>query len=1508
MLNQTNEQLGTLIYLIDNHLDSLHHVASTKGPTLTSTNKLRGDKRGQKGIKGDKRGQQICFQVNKYFKISELIYIFIYLEDLNIQTKCILKQFQISFHSLQFYSILKWIIANTRDQIQELNEKNSLYLNYKHQNYKYIQLSMINFIRMKQKSINQNFEYMIVQVLLISIHIRQGQSGATCGYCQICDTVAVPASCNQCDDGYFQYQATNHYSCAQCSSECSKCVGVATYCTECSYGYYMQSLLVCGTCDYPCSTCGDNLGCLTCVDNYFVDSQSCSSCDPNCITCEFRSTNCYSCINKYYLENDNTCQQCPIFCDICTKLECQVCIDANAELPQCTCKDGYYQNLQQCNQCSSICATCQNQATNCLTCSGSNRNASNQCNCDTGYIELSGVCRQCASPCSTCQTTQVYCTACTNSNMVLNSGVCTLQQINLYQPCDLKCKTCQNFNQCLSCQDVNHILTFNQECICQMGYLEIADTCIQCQAPCFACHVNPSQCTECIDSNQILTNNTCVCPQGQYYSNENSICKLCDNQCTTCISQNFCQNCAEKYYLFNNQCLPCQINCQTCLDQNICQTCISGYQLSNSTCINTNSLNCQVGYFKNNQNICTQCQLNCLSCETFEYKCLSCNNQMILSQNQCLCNQGYFYEDSLCKICHPSCLTCIKHSLCTSCDFTLNRVLEIDRCNCMNGYYDNGEIQCLLCENTIEQEECNYSNCNDGIWTWGEQCDDNNSNYRDGCSNCKLDQGYYCSNIILQPSQCAQCPQYCQKCSENLICSICYDGYFLEFNLCVQCSNLCKTCKLYNQCTTCKYLDLNGKCAYCDDRIGYYYDIDMQNCKTICGDNIKADTEQCDDGNILNDDGCDNLCQLESGYHIYNGLIQIIAYPKPYLTENNLQKNQLFNNTRLFQLIYEQKLQYFDLITSDQLQINIGELLINRDYNMTIFDHSFRETNEYLIINLTIQIDLQSSLNQQYLEVYFYNPSQIKSLDGFEQQVREIKTLISDFEYVDQQTKDSTEQSINSTSYLLYIILGLVLLSILFGGIDIFFNLLELLQFISYLQYVNTQFPYNLETFLNIFAFIQLQILGDYIDYNQYIVDFKQLKQSPSKIQDDGFTPNIIVNLQSIIVVWSMFMITYLLAHLIPFLLNQFRIQIYSNDRIFKVYLKILILFIESLILNLCKQIQRSFIYSGLFRTYLSSAYDFCFYITLNLYVLSFVDDNLINIFASYITIICLFIYCFILFMALRVVQLKSYILIKNNYRWGSIYEGLQLKSRYKKYYNIFLLSKRLLFMIFIVLLYQWPIFQITGLMSLSIFQIYYLCFNPLKEQMELRKQLICEIYIFLLLINIFILVFDDLMKIVQRSYIGWICICLIMLLLFTQIVFDAIQQWTILIKVFNKIIKGNKINLLLLCSNCEIRCELYKQSLIFFYLLKHYLQSFLLYYILSSLFGTINGSWYYLEVKQVFLKDQKIFDCLSLKSLLILIFYHNSSFTSLSNCSSSKLCVISQKKLHFIQPINSSF
>lgn len=45
-------------------------------------------------------------------------------------------------------------------------------------------------------------------------------------------------------------------------------------------------------------------------------------------------------------------------------------------------------------------------------------------------------------------------------------------------------------------------------------------------------------------------------------------------------------------------------------------------------------------------------------------------------------------------------------------------------------------------------------------------------------------------------------------------------------------------------------------------------------CRELCGDGVNLGTVECDDGNLLNTDGCNDECEVEEGYycvHATNG-------------------------------------------------------------------------------------------------------------------------------------------------------------------------------------------------------------------------------------------------------------------------------------------------------------------------------------------------------------------------------------------------------------------------------------------------------------------------------------------------------------------------------------------------------------------------------------------------------------------------------------------------------------
>ncbi|CDW87619.1 UNKNOWN [Stylonychia lemnae] len=74
-----------------------------------------------------------------------------------------------------------------------------------------------------------------------------------------------------------------------------------------------------------------------------------------------------------------------------------------------------------------------------------------------------------------------------------------------------------------------------------------------------------------------------------------------------------------------------------------------------------------------------------------------------------------------------------------------------------------------------------------------------------------------------------------------------------------------------DQCIKCalNYKIYNKKCTQCDFIPGFQSPMVNNNCYEVCGDSKNLGFHECDDGNLLNGDGCDENCMLEPGINKY---------------------------------------------------------------------------------------------------------------------------------------------------------------------------------------------------------------------------------------------------------------------------------------------------------------------------------------------------------------------------------------------------------------------------------------------------------------------------------------------------------------------------------------------------------------------------------------------------------------------------------------------------------------
>ena len=176
------------------------------------------------------------------------------------------------------------------------------------------------------------------------------------------------------------------------------------------------------------------------------------------------------------------------------------------------------------------------------------------------------------------------------------------------------------------------------------------------------------------------------------------------------------------------------------------------------------------------------------------------------------------------------------------------------------------------CSDTCEIEDnwnCGAAGCQaicgDGVRTGLEQCDDGNLVAGDGCDPaCHIEEFFFCPFGDLNNG--TRLPDVCEE--------ICGDGERVQSNS----SRVRPGFDRINACDDGNLDDYDGCSADCEIEadLGWECADDMSAlgtsssprsvCGPRCGDGMRTDAEECDDGNLLNKDGCSSTCKIETGF------------------------------------------------------------------------------------------------------------------------------------------------------------------------------------------------------------------------------------------------------------------------------------------------------------------------------------------------------------------------------------------------------------------------------------------------------------------------------------------------------------------------------------------------------------------------------------------------------------------------------------------------------------------
>ncbi|CAD8169247.1 unnamed protein product [Paramecium pentaurelia] len=346
----------------------------------------------------------------------------------------------------------------------------------------------------------------------------------------------------------------------------------------------------------------------------------------------------------------------------------------------------------------------------------------------------------------------------------------------------------------------------------------------------------------------------------------------------------------------NNQIFEfrCPLFCEKC-EYGQCKKCLINHFLLKNQCISKitkgvllfedgiHTARLEIGCYKCNDS----CQIQCLQC--LNSQCLYCidgwslmngiclqicgDNQIaIWSYEQCDTNLNDCFN---CKfLCPENCQYCKNPQACLICDQPYVEINHQCQLTCIYG--------CKKCINGICYDNCSngemnidgicYSICGDGIKQQKEQCDDGNKIQFDGCFNCEF-----------------SCPQYCENCFEGI---------------CIECQQ--------------------------------YFKLIKNACYDDCGSGIKSYDEQCDDGNLVDVDGCTSNCKIEVDYKCQdkaNSYSDCQYSESPQMLIKFL--NQTYNKYYL-QIVFSQAIQFRDNYVLESLfYFSIDELLYE-DYQIKL--------------------------------------------------------------------------------------------------------------------------------------------------------------------------------------------------------------------------------------------------------------------------------------------------------------------------------------------------------------------------------------------------------------------------------------------------------------------------------------------------------------------------------------------------------------------------------------------
>ncbi|CAD8184643.1 unnamed protein product [Paramecium octaurelia] len=500
-------------------------------------------------------------------------------------------------------------------------------------------------------------------------------------------------------------------------------------------------------------------------------------------------------------------------------------------------------------------------------------------------------------------------------------------------------------------------------------------------------------------------------------------------------------------------------------------------------------------------------------------QCLECQMFYKPSQNKnkCIpkCDDGIIIENEICddlnNIQFDGCYKCQ-----LSCQLECNQCIQQQCYSCIDGWQ-------------LIDQKC-YQICGDGLLAISslEQCDDGNYQPNDGCYNCNFECNSYCFQCD-SSNNCLLCVENFDLTEKNQCKPICGDGIIIQeleecedlndiqFDGCHQCFFQCN-----QNCSKC----VQGMCQQCTEG----YDLIINECQKAlidesgendefnvikvekCGDAYQSTFEQCDDGNQDNGDGCSSKCMLEENWSCNQDQPNYCFLQTKYSLE---YENQTFQHQFVLLKFSNEVKQVSNLNFTQSIQpviINLNQSQYQISINPVVGVDSAYFTMALFEFDIVIfeQMSLEPNFSISFNSSLVDNNNMLVGLPSQQLLLKTPKVI--------NQKQITIANKCQDIGNVLIIGLGAIsILLLLFRQPFQCLEIFDLLQFQSYLKFVNISYPQNLQIYFQSSEIVTVSPILIYFKITDLLNNLITENFIPSigKFQEFQTNADLLLNIQS---------------------------------------------------------------------------------------------------------------------------------------------------------------------------------------------------------------------------------------------------------------------------------------------------------------------------------------------------------------------------------------------------------